>query len=45
MTAAGNEAMARIESLASQHERQMVKFIGRDLRQLLLDRLRKFGKP
>jgi DNA-binding MarR family transcriptional regulator len=43
MTAAGNEAMARIESLAAQHERQMVKFIGRDLRQLLLDRLRKFG--
>jgi DNA-binding MarR family transcriptional regulator len=45
MTAAGNEAMARIESLAAQHERQMVKFIGRDLRQLLLERLRKFGKP
>jgi DNA-binding MarR family transcriptional regulator len=43
MTAAGNEAMARIESLAAQHERQMVKFIGRDLRQLLIDRLRKFG--
>jgi DNA-binding MarR family transcriptional regulator len=45
MTAAGKEAMARIESLAAQHERQMVKFIGRDLRELLLDRLRKFGKP
>jgi DNA-binding MarR family transcriptional regulator len=45
MTAAGHEAMARIEPLAAQHERQMVKFIGRDLRQLLLDRLRKFGKP
>jgi DNA-binding MarR family transcriptional regulator len=45
MTAAGNEAMVRIESLAAQHERQMIKFIGRDLRRLLLDRLRKFGKP
>jgi DNA-binding MarR family transcriptional regulator len=44
MTAAGKEAMVRIEGLAAQHERQMVKFIGRDLRQLLLDRLRKFGK-
>ena len=37
MTAAGKEAMVRIESLAAQHERQMVKFIGRDLRHLLLD--------
>jgi DNA-binding MarR family transcriptional regulator len=45
MTAAGNEVMARIESFAAQHERQMVKFIGRDLRQLLLERLRKFGRP
>ena len=45
MTAAGSEVMARIESLAAQHERQMVKFIGRDLRQLLLERLRKFGRP
>jgi DNA-binding MarR family transcriptional regulator len=45
MTAAGTEAMVRIEALAAQHEQQMVKFIGRDLRQLLLDRLRKFGKP
>ena len=44
MTAAGKEAMVRIEALAAQHERQMVKFIGPDLRQLLLDRLRKFGK-
>jgi DNA-binding MarR family transcriptional regulator len=44
MTAAGKEAMVRIEALAAQHERQMVKFIGRDLRQLLLDRLQKFGK-
>ena len=44
MTAAGKEAMARIEALAAQHERHMVKFIGGDLRQLLLDRLRKFGK-
>jgi DNA-binding MarR family transcriptional regulator len=44
MTAAGKEAMVRIEALAAQHERQMVKFIGRDLRQLLLDRLRKFSK-
>ena len=44
MTAAGKEAMVRIESLAAQHERQMVKFIGRDLRQLLLERLQKFGK-
>ena len=43
-TAAGKEAMVRIEALAAQHERQMVKFIGPDLRQLLLDRLRKFGK-
>jgi DNA-binding MarR family transcriptional regulator len=45
MTAAGKEAMVRIESLALAHERQMVKFIGRDLRQLLLERLRKFGRP
>jgi DNA-binding MarR family transcriptional regulator len=45
MTAAGKEVMARIESLAAQHERQMVKFIGRDLRQSLLERLRKFGRP
>jgi hypothetical protein len=45
MTAAGEEVMARIESFAKQHERQMVKFIGRDLRQLLLERLRKFGRP
>ena len=44
MTAAGKEAMVRIEALAAQHERHMVKFIGGDLRQLLLDRLRKFGK-
>ena len=44
MTAAGKDAMVRIEALAAQHERQMVKFIGSDLRQLLLDRLRKFGK-
>jgi hypothetical protein len=29
--------------LAAQHERQMVKFIGRDLRHLLLERLQKFG--
>ena len=28
----------------AQHERQMVKFIGRDLRHLLLERLQKFGK-
>jgi len=45
MTPAGTEAMVRIEGLAAQHERQMVKFIGRDLRQWLLERLRKFGKP
>ena len=45
MTAAGKEVMARIESLAAQHERQMVKFVGRDLRQLLLEQLRKFGRP
>jgi DNA-binding MarR family transcriptional regulator len=45
MTAAGKEVMVRIESLAAQHERQMVKFIGRDLRQSLLERLRKFGRP
>jgi DNA-binding MarR family transcriptional regulator len=45
MTAAGKGAMVQIESLAAQHERQMIKFIGRDLRQLLLDRLRKFGLP
>ena len=45
MTAAGKEVMARIESLAAQHERQMVKFIGRDLRRSLLERLRKFGRP
>jgi DNA-binding MarR family transcriptional regulator len=45
MTTAGKEAMVRIEGLAAQHERQMVKFIGRDLRQLLLERLRKFGRP
>jgi len=45
MTAAGKEAMERIKSLAAQHERKMVKFIGRDLRQLLLERLRKFGRP
>ena len=44
MTVAGKEAMVRIEVLAAQHERHMVKFIGGDLRQLLLDRLRKFGK-
>jgi DNA-binding MarR family transcriptional regulator len=44
MTAAGKEAMVQIEALAAQHERQMVKFIGRDLRQLLLERLRKFGE-
>lgn len=44
MTAAGKEAMVRIEALAAQHERQMVKFIGPDLRQFLLERLRKFGK-
>ena len=43
MTAAGKEAMVRIESLAAQHERQMVKFIGRDLRHLLLERLQKFA--
>jgi len=45
MTAAGKEAMVRIESLAAQHERQTVKFVGRDLRQLLLEQLRKFGRP
>ena len=44
MTTAGKEAMVRIEGLAAQHERQMVKFIGRDLRQLLLERLQKFGR-
>jgi DNA-binding MarR family transcriptional regulator len=44
MTAAGKEAMVRIEALAARHERQMIKFIGRDLRQHLLDHLRKFGK-
>jgi DNA-binding MarR family transcriptional regulator len=45
MTAAGNEAMVQIEALALQHEQQMVKFIGSDLRQLLLERLRAFGRP
>jgi DNA-binding MarR family transcriptional regulator len=45
MTAAGNEAMVQIEALALQHEHQMVKFIGSDLRQLLLERLRAFGRP
>jgi DNA-binding MarR family transcriptional regulator len=44
MTAAGQEAMTRIETLALQHERQMIKFIGQDLRQLLLERLRPFGR-
>jgi DNA-binding MarR family transcriptional regulator len=44
MTATGKEAMARIEALALQHEQQMVKFIGRDLRDLLLDRLQTFGR-
>jgi len=45
LTAAGKEAMVRIEALALQHEQQMVKFIGRDLRALLLDRLQTFGRP
>jgi DNA-binding MarR family transcriptional regulator len=45
MTAAGQETMVRIEALALQHERQMVKFIGRDLRQWLLERLQTFGRP
>jgi DNA-binding MarR family transcriptional regulator len=45
MTAAGKEAMARIEALALQHEQHMVKFIGRDLRGLLLERLQTFGRP
>jgi DNA-binding MarR family transcriptional regulator len=44
MTAAGQEAMTRIETLALHHERQMIKFIGQDLRQLLLERLRPFGR-
>jgi DNA-binding MarR family transcriptional regulator len=44
MTATGQEAMARIEALALQHEQQMVKFIGRDLRGLLLERLQTFGR-
>ena len=45
MTAAGKDAMARITKLAARHERQMVKFIGPKLRQLLLDSLQKFGRP
>jgi len=45
MTAAGTEAMTRIEALALQHERQMMRFIGQDLRQLLLERLQTFGRP
>jgi len=45
LTAAGKGVMVRIESLAARHERQMVKFIGPDLRHLLLERLWKFGKP
>jgi DNA-binding MarR family transcriptional regulator len=45
LTQTGEDAMLRITRLAAQHEKHMVKFIGRDLRKLLLQSLQRFGRP